>query len=256
MSFQIEIDKENIHIFISTFSSIGLINNTVTLICSPKKIYILNMDESYISVIDLVIKKTFFKVYDLTVDKLKLTFNVHSFLKILNCFFNSDENLTLCCTEKQEELIIQNSNKLFSLILFSEHNDELEIPKIEYPIMLELESSILKTYIKELSIYNSGEFDIHCENNNVSFFTNSEEGKIKIKLVEKDTFNNSIQKLKLEEHNFNLSYNLKYFEKFCKYNIDKIVKLSISSDFPMIFEYKYKDIRLRYYLSSLIKEAN
>ena len=256
MSVEIELEKENISRFITIFSSIGLINNTVTLFFSDKKIHISNMDESHIALINLVIKKSFFTKYNLDSDKLELTFNVHSFLKILNCFSNSDENLILIYNNNEEELVIKNSSKIFSLILFSENNDELEIPKIDYPIVLELDSSTLKSYIKDLCIYNSSEFDIVCKNNNVSFCINSEEGKIQISLEEKNDLSKSIQKLKLEEHNFNLSYNLKYFEKFCKFSLDKTVKLSISSDFPMIFEYSTKDIRLRYYLSSLIKEDN
>ena len=91
---------------------------------------------------------------------------------------------------------------------------------------------------------------MHCDDNNVEFRSNGDDGALTINLF--DEKHNFIDEFAIEEeYDFKNDFDAKHVHSFCKFSVPvKSVDLGFTTDFPMCMKYDMEDpnINLKFLL--------
>ena len=241
---------EETKIFLKVFETINKISSNININFNEKGMFIDSIDDSSVCYIFLECEKDFFKSYELDCN-CTIGINVSSFLKILKCL-NPSLLWELCY--KNNVFEISTNDKSFSLTLLNIDTDSCEIPELEYDIEISLNTKEIIDCFKDLTIFDSEEFRISTENNNMIWESFSQEGNFKKKWkYENNDIVNMLNKLDLDSKPF--IFSISYVSKFCK-DILPEIKFCFSREFPLKMIYKEKSFSFTLYVAPRISDED
>lgn len=249
--------------FASIFQHIKTFTDNINIMFEKERMYIQSMDNSRISIFEIILPKEWFDKYEIT-NKQNINIGINSVIlfRILNSkektqtieiVYNAEEendklNLHFISDNKTE------FNKHFEVPLIELEVELMEIPNLEHDAEMTVSSVQFSTMINQLKMFGDT-IDIHCCEDKILLNSNSpESGKMSVEMKIDDLNSFSIN----EGQTMKLSFSLNYLHNICLYNkIAKEMEIGLKDNFPMKIVYKlngYEDAKLIFYLAPKIND--
>ena len=202
------------------------------------------MDSSHVALVSFHLKEEGFHSY--RCDR-PTTFgiSIENMSKILKCA-SPDDSITLSAEENPTSLkfIFEGGNKYseFNLNLLLLDSEQLGIPDTDYSSTVSLPSAEFTRICKELSSM-AETVTVETTKENIKFSINGENGNGSTIIKANDSDKKEDQYLLDIDEPVNLSFALRYLNLFNKAgNLSPQVTLMLSSDTPLVVEYKIEPI--------------
>merc|ERR1711935_844569 len=196
-----------------------------------------------------------------------LGIHIGNMSKIIKCGDNND-TITLSAQDDGDSLNFafesQNQEKMssFQMKLLDIDTDQMSIPEKEYDAVITMSSSEFQRICRDLTML--GEVvKVGVSKDGVTFSAKGDVGNVAIKLVQGagdvDSEKDKGTQLNVELNEpVELSFALNYLNQFCKATpLSPTVSLSMSSDTPLVVEYRIGDMGyVRYYLAFKIDDED
>ncbi|KAJ3300242.1 hypothetical protein HK104_002804 [Borealophlyctis nickersoniae] len=229
--------------------------------CSDAGIGLQAMDNSHVALVALLLRSTGFEHYRCDRNH-SLGISLASLSKILKCAGNED-----VVTIKSEEdgdilsLVFESPNadrvSEYDLKLMDIDSEHLGIPETTYDAVVKMSSSEFQRICRDLMIL-SESVVIDCGKDGIKFSAAGDIGSGSVKLKQGSSVDDDADTATTIELNqaVCLTFSLKYLSNFTKATpLADTVTLSMSSEVPLLVEYKVADVGyIRYYLAPKIGE--
>lgn len=246
-----KIDTENADIFKMIFRDINVFTKSLVLLIEPERIFLQTMDPSHVSVIEMVLPKSWFSEY--SVEKpIRIGFDASIFSKILSTAKRQPIQFDL--SEDHCTIIIADAtiDKHFDMPLMELDQDILEIPPMEYDADWTVSSKDWAEWIKNLKMFSD-----HLEMN-----ISEEAILLKSKSVERGGMTAKIDVEKLlafsinEGEEIKMSFSLSYMYNISQFHeLAKQVNFHILSGNPIQVVYDIgSDAVIRFFLAPKIAD--
>ncbi|KAL2917255.1 proliferating cell nuclear antigen [Polyrhizophydium stewartii] len=230
--------------------------------CSDSGIALQAMDSSHISLVALLLRSTGFDHYRCDRNS-SLGISLVSLGKILKCAAN-DDILTLRAQENADVLSLvfetPNSDRCseFEIKLMDIDSEHLGIPETTYDAVVKLSSTEFQRICRDMSTL-SESININVTKDGIRFAAEGDIGSGAITLkpgMSVDDEEDASTTIELQQ-TVSLTFSLKYLNNFAKATpLSKTVTLSMSSEYPLLVEYKVNDIGfIRYYLAPKMDDS-
>lgn len=231
-------DNSKCEIFSTIFQHMKLFSETINIQFKKDDFSVQVMDNSHVSIIELLMPNTWFDQYDVEEDVV-IGINTILFFKVLgtrekgqSIYIEYDRNNTdklqihfKCELEKPSML-----NKAFEIPLIDLDTDIMSIPQIEYEAELTLPSAHFAGLVNQLKLFGDS-MDIQCSEEEIVLHANSIDcGKMSVK-IDIDQLNSfSID----EGVDMRISYSLNHLYNMVQYHkLSTNVDIFIKTDYPM-----------------------
>ena len=234
---------------------------TVNFDCTEEGIFMQAMDSSCVSLISLFLGRGGFVKYKID-HRCILGINIRCLQKILNCsedkdsisFKSSDDNDTI-------RFIFESENKArvstFDMRLMDIDSDYLSIPEMKHDCVVKMLSTEFRRICRNMSMLGDT-VSITITKENMKFSVSGDTGKGDVTLKNSNTADQNskgavaMEIRKIVKKAFALRY-LYFFTKAT--SLSETVKLCISSETPLMVEYKIENVgHIRYYLAPKIDD--
>ncbi|EEB09016.2 hypothetical protein SJAG_04190 [Schizosaccharomyces japonicus yFS275] len=229
--------------------------------CNDSGISLQAMDSSHVALVSMLIKSDGFEPYRCD-RNIALGINLNALSKVLRCAQNED-----LVTLKAED-----TPELLNLVFESEKNDRISdydiklmdidqehlgIPDIEYDATITMPSAEFQRITRDLLTL-SDSVTIHASKEGVRFSCRGDIGNGSTTLKQHTDLSDSDQSIEISlTQAVSLTFSLKYLAQFTKATpLATRVTLSMSSEVPLLVEYKMESGHLRYYLAPKIGEED
>jgi len=254
MRFEIS-DKKRCDEFINIFNHLKHFTDNINLMVNPDKLYIQGMDTSHVCVYELSLDKTWFNLWDVTVDE---TYGIHLpiFNKILHTC--SDKQTIKVYSDDTAKLEIEFSsevkgdfNKFFDIPLMDIESDLLNIPECDYEVDITMDAKKFKSLVDELSNF-SDTLDIRCNEGNFSIEANGDAANMKVIIDMNDIESYSV----IEDETVTASFGVRYLSQMCQFHkLATNCSIYISRNIPIQIKYEMNDSSMmRFYLAPKIDD--
>lgn len=290
MEFQIT-NISKIEVFTTIFQNLMIFSDLVNLQFSENGLYIQGMDNSHISVYELIIPETWFNKYISPKQKIVIGISTIIFSKILSsrektqemkiiydienntdklCIFmgnftnkkiinnqQTDEISNTMKDMKIESQIFHNNlsapfDRTFEMPLVDIDTELVEIPKFDYEAEITLCAAKFAAVIQQLKLFNDTMI-IVC--NEEKILINSADNNSAFMTVEIKI--DEVSEYSIDEgKEIKLSYGLNYMNNICKfYKISKEVQLCLTTGYPIKMNYDIGEgANMKFYLAPKISD--
>ena len=257
MSIHIEIsDFQKLDVFTSLFQHLKQVCEHINISFSEDQLYIQTMDNSRISILEVIIPNTWFSKYEC--DK-AITIGVCSSViyKILNSrdktqlvgfqYSEADDILKMFMTSEHKSVF----DKHFEVPLVELEQEVMTIPEMEYQTEIGMPTATFAVLISQLKTFGDT-LDILCNENKIELVSKStESGKMSVEVSIDDLSSFSIE----ENCEMNMSFSMSHLYMMCGNNkIAKEVEIKLKEESPIRIDYNYEEMQVHYYLAPKIGE--
>jgi proliferating cell nuclear antigen PCNA len=238
LCIQNKIKKE---LFIAIFQSLKNCNSIITLVFREDGLFIQGMDKSHVCMFELLLKKTWFNMYENTDNDKFLSLDSQIFSTVLN-FLNDSFSMEIYQVDKENFLNIDlikmdgvtgEFNKYFKIPLADVDNEILSLPNIDYDAEFSINSKKICEITSQMLLFGT-DMEIECSEEKIQFITSGVTGDMIVNIPMDDLKEYSIT----EGEFIQLKYSLTYINKMClSSKLSLNVEFSISCDYPMKIHY-------------------
>ncbi|KAF9188946.1 proliferating cell nuclear antigen [Haplosporangium sp. Z 27] len=227
--------------------------------CSDNGIALQAMDNSHVALVALLLRHEGFEPYRCD-RSLALGVNLVSLSKVLRCAGN-DDIITLKADDTADvlSLTFENTGKIseYELKLMDIDSEHLGIPDTTYEAVVQMSSAEFLRICRDLQVL-SDSVQIDVTKEGVKFAAKGELGSGAVTLKQNANVDKEEESTLIElQQNVSLNFSLKYLINFTKATpLSNRVSLSMSSEVPLLVEYKMEAGYIRYYLAPKIGEDN
>ena len=239
---QNKIKKE---LFIAIFQSLKNCNSIITLLFREDGLFIQGMDKSHVCMFELLLKKTWFQMYENVDNDKVLSLDSQTFFTVLNflndsfameIYQNGEENFLNIDLIKMDG-ITGEFNKYFRIPLADVDNEVLSLPNIDYDAEFTINSKKICEITSQMLLFGT-DMEIECSEEKIQFITNGVTGDMSVNIPMDDLKEYSIT----EGEFIQLKYSLTYINKMClSSKLSLNVDFSISCDYPMKIHYDLEE---------------
>ncbi|KAK7601570.1 hypothetical protein V9T40_009011 [Parthenolecanium corni] len=236
--------------------------NEATFECSASGIQLQAMDNSHVSLVSLNLRCDGFDKYRCD-RNLSMGINLASMTKIMKCAANDDvmtmkaqdnaDTVTFVFESPNQEKVSDYEMKLMNL-----DQEQLGIPETDYSCTIRIPSAEFARICRDLSQFGES-MTISCTKEGVKFSTAGDIGSANIKLAQTYNVDKEEEAIIIDmQEPVSLNFACRYLNSFTKATpLSPQVQLSMSSDVPLVVEYKIGDVGyIRYYLAPKIEEED
>lgn len=247
----------NVHAeaFCSIFQHIKLFTEHINLTFDNERLYMQSMDSGNITIVELVLPKTWFDKYLINNSSIVLGINANIFHKVLSVREKGQKVRLLVDQSKNDKLCIEFTgndtntfDKRFELPLMDIDSDLLAIPEFNKDVIINFESSKFSSMINQMTIFNDT-VDFHCSPDKIICKScGNESGKMEVTIGSE-----FIEKSVKDE--INLGFALHKLHDICMYSkLSKKVVISLTECFPIQIMYTIGDTegKMFFYLAPKI----
>jgi len=229
-------------IFASLFQHIKIFTDSVNIHFRKDEMFIQAMDNSHISIFEIVLPNTWFDSYVLR-DETEVVLGINSSImfKVLHTR-NKSHTLKLSIDDpKSDKLrVFMESddssvfNKEFEVPLVDLDSEMLSIPEMEYQAEMSLPSATFATLIDQLNLFGET-LSIECSEEKIQMIADSiETGKMFVNIPIDDLNSFAID----EGESLNLGFSLQHLKNICLYSkIAKDVEINLTTNYPIKIVY-------------------
>ncbi|KAK3811136.1 MAG: proliferating cell nuclear antigen [Benniella sp.] len=228
--------------------------------CSDNGIALQAMDNSHVALVALLLRHDGFQPYRCD-RSLALGINLVSLSKILRCAGNDDQ-ITLKADDTADVLNLTfettENDRIseYELKLMDIDSEHLGIPETAYDAVVQMSSSEFQRICKDLQIL-SDSVQIDVTKEGIKFAAKGELGSGAVTLRQSGNVDGTEATLIDLQQSVSLNFSLKYLVNFTKAtSLSERVSLSMSSEVPLLVEYKMETGYVRYYLAPKIGDDN
>ncbi|KAK3811162.1 MAG: proliferating cell nuclear antigen [Benniella sp.] len=228
--------------------------------CSDNGIALQAMDNSHVALVALLLRHDGFQPYRCD-RSLALGINLVSLSKILRCAGNDDQ-ITLKADDAADVLNLTfettENDRIseYELKLMDIDSEHLGIPETAYDAVVQMSSSEFQRICKDLQIL-SDSVQIDVTKEGIKFAAKGELGSGAVTLRQSGNVDGTEATLIDLQQSVSLNFSLKYLVNFTKAtSLSERVSLSMSSEVPLLVEYKMETGYVRYYLAPKIGDDN
>lgn len=239
---QNKIKKE---LFIAIFQSLKNCNSIITLLFREDGLFIQGMDKSHVCMFELLLKKTWFQMYENVDNDKVLSLDSQTFFTVLN-FLNDSFAMEIYQIGEENFLNIDlikmdgitgEFNKYFRIPLADVDNEVLSLPNIDYDAEFTINSKKICEITSQMLLFGT-DMEIECSEEKIQFITNGVTGDMSVNIPMDDLKEYSIT----EGEIIQLKYSLTYINKMClSSKLSLNVDFSISCDYPMKIHYDLEE---------------
>jgi len=219
------------------------------------RLYVQGMDSSHVCVYELTLDKSWFNLWDVSVDEV---YGIHLpiFNKILHTC--SDKQSIKIYSNDTDKLEIEFSsdvkgdfNKYFEIPLMDIESDMLNIPECDYEVDITMDSKKFKSLLDELSNF-SDTLTIRCNEDNCSIEANGDSANMKVVIDINDVDSYSV----IEDETVEASFGIRYLNQMCQFHkIASSCSIYISRNIPIKIKYDMtENSMMRFYLAPKIDD--
>ncbi|KAI0978087.1 hypothetical protein GJ496_006298 [Pomphorhynchus laevis] len=236
--------------------------NEATWDCTPSGIHLQAMDSFHTTLVSLMLKSDGFENYRCD-RNLSLSVNLSSMAKILKCASN-DDSITLKAEDDSdcvifvfespnEERVCEYELKLMDLV-----GEHLGIPDTKYQCHVKMPSSEFTRICRDLKTVGES-MSIQCQKESIRFNCKGDLTLGNVTLMQSAQIDKEDDNIIIDMREpVSLVFSLQHINHCTKAGpLSPVVSLSMSSDTPLVIEYKIADIGyVRYFLAPKIDEAD
>lgn len=254
-------NTQKAELFAQLFQHMKLFTEHINIHFEQERMFIQTMDQSRVSILELVIPKEWFDEYDVK-EPVTMGISVNIMYRVLNSrektqqlhisLMNKDtDKLQIFLTgENKEEF-----NKHFELALINLETETMDIPEIEYQVDFTIGSANFANIINQLKTFGDN-MDIECTEEKMILYANSiEQGKMVCEIKIDDLSGFAIN----EGEKVSCGFSLNYLHNICLYNkLSKEIDVKVSANYPMKIIYKLlgcENTTLTFFLAPRIGEG-
>jgi len=219
------------------------------------------MDTSHVSLVALLLRGDGFDHY--RCDRpLSLGINMGSLTKVLKCATN-DDVCTLKATDEADKLTLMFESKEgdrvseFDVKLMDIDSEHLGIPEQAYNSVITMPSAEFQRIVRDLSTIGDTVV-ISCTKESIKFSVSGDVGSANVTVRQSASADNEENNTTIQlDDPVTLSFALRYLNLFTRATpLASQVTLSLSSDVPLVVEYKVETLgHIRYYLAPKIDDS-
>lgn len=238
--------------FAALFQNIKLFTEHINIEFNDERIYIQTMDNCKISLLEIVIPKSWFCVYSCP-KPITLGINTNIFHKILSSRDKVQTMRMIFNVEEEDKLYIDMEstiktvfNRNFEVPLMELSYDIMNITAIDYQADISLPSSDFALLINQLRGFGET-LQFVCNENKIEMISKSiEQGKMSV-MVEIDEL--SAYAIE-EEKEIDMSFSLKCLHSICSFSKNyKDVEIKMHSESPLYVCYSDGELSIKIYLA-------
>jgi len=235
--------------------------NEATWDCNSTGMSLQAMDSSHVSLVSLCLRSDGFDTYRCD-RNISMGINLTSMSKILKCASN-DDAITVKAGDNADTITFMfessNGEKVsdYEMKLMDLDTEHLGIPETDYSCIIKLPSGEFQRICRDLSQIGESVV-ICCTKEGVKFSASGDLGTGNIKLAQSANVDKEEEAVIIEmQEAVTLTFALRYLNFFTKATpLSPQVCLSMSSDVPLVVEYKIGDMGyVRYYLAPKIEDT-
>ena len=238
--------------FTMLFQNIKLFTEHINIDINDERIYIQTMDNCKISLLEVIIPKSWFCVYSCPVP-ITLGINTNIFHKILSArdkvqtmhmYYNTtDEDKLYIDMESTIKTIF---DRKFEVPLMELTYDIMDVPNTEYQADISLPSSDFAQLINQLRGFGES-VQFVCNESKIEIISKSiEQGKMSVIVEIEELTAYAIE----EEQEINMSFSLKCLHNMCSFSkIYRNVELKMHSESPLYISYSDNELYVKIYLA-------
>jgi proliferating cell nuclear antigen len=228
--------------------------------CTSTGITLQAMDSAHVSLVHLLLKSSGFENFKCN-KNLTLGMNMLTLNKMMKCVGN-DDSITIKSTGQGDVVTfhVKSSDdetaSEFEVKLVEIEADQLGIPETSYSSVIKMPSAKFKKIIGDMGSMGDT-CTITAGKKGVTFSVKGEEISGSTTVKQHASVDKADEAIVIEtSEDLSLTFALKYLNIFCKSTtLASSVTLSLSTDSPLMVEYKMKDLgHIRYYLAPKIDE--
>ncbi|XP_046392856.1 proliferating cell nuclear antigen [Ischnura elegans] len=236
--------------------------NEATFDCSDSGIQLQAMDNSHVSLVSMNLRSDGFDKFRCD-RNLSMGMNLTSMSKILKCAGNDDivtmkaqdnaDSVTFVFESPNQEKVSDYEMKLMNL-----DQEHLGIPDTEYACVIKMPSGEFARICRDLSQFGESVV-IACTKEGVKFSAAGDIGAANVKLAQTANADKEEEAVTIDmQEPVTLTFACRYLNSFTKATpLSPVVQLSMSSDVPLVVEYRIGDIgHIRYYLAPKIEDED
>lgn len=234
--------------------------NEATFECSASGIQLQAMDNSHVSLVSMNLRSDGFDKYRCD-RNLSMGINLGSMSKIMKCAGN-DDVMTMKAQDNADTVVFvfesANQDKLsdYEMKLMNLDQEQLGIPETDYSCIIKMPSTEFARICRDLSQFGES-IVISCTKEGVKFSTAGDIGSANVKLAQTTSIDKEEEAIIIDmQESVTLTFASRYLNSFTKASpLSPQVQLSMSSDVPLVVEYRIEDIgHIRYYLAPKIED--
>ena len=245
MKFQIKESKKAME-WIEILKFIKNLNNHITIMCTPEQMFIQLMDQSMVSLVDIIIPSTWFHIYESE----NYTFSIlASILVKVFGMYSMDSMIEVFIDDKADKLNIHfihnQQQKLFAIPLMDIEKDVLNPTEKETNLDFVIKTKLLDKYINELGMFGE-EIEIECSNDKLYLASTNNEGSLKIEIE-----NETLEEFNvLEDYVFKGKYCIKFLQYISKLSIIyPKIHLYLDETNPLLITFEGTEIKIKYFIA-------
>jgi len=229
--------------FAFLFQHIKVFTDHINMMFENERMYIQAMDNSRVSILEIIIPKDWFDTYEITNSSgITLGLNANILFRVLNArektqtlkmVYNNDSNdkLSIHFTGDNKDEF----DKRFEISLIDIDSETMNIPEIDYQSEFTLGSSNFANIINQLKSFGDS-LEINCTENKIMLISSSlDQGKMECEIKMDDLSSYAIN----EGETIKSGFSLNYLHNICLYNkLSKEVDIKMSVDYPLKIIYK------------------
>ncbi|XP_071439998.1 proliferating cell nuclear antigen [Hetaerina americana] len=236
--------------------------NEATFDCSDSGIQLQAMDNSHVSLVSMNLRSDGFDKFRCD-RNLSMGMNLTSMSKILKCAGNDDivtmkaqdnaDSVTFVFESPNQEKVSDYEMKLMNL-----DQEHLGIPETDYACVIKMPSGEFARICRDLSQFGESVV-IACTKEGVKFSAAGDIGAANVKLAQTANADKEEEAVTIDmQEPVTLTFACRYLNSFTKATpLSPVVQLSMSSDVPLVVEYRIGDIgHIRYYLAPKIEDED
>jgi len=234
--------------------------NEATFECTASGIQMQAMDNSHVSLVSMLLRSDGFDKFRCD-RNLSMGINLASMVKIMKCAA-SEDIMTMKAQDSGDTVTFEfespNQEKVsdYEMKLMNLDQEQLGIPETDYSCVITIPSGEFAKICRDLNQFGEAVV-ISCTKTGVKFSSVGDIGSANVKLVPTSNAEKPEKDVKIEmQKPCTLNFACKYLLSFTKATpMTPQVQLSMSSDVPLVVEYKIADFGyIRYYLAPKIDD--
>ncbi len=234
-------------------SSMEAISNMIDeacLIATQEGVRLRAMDPAHVALVDFQLKREIFDIYELDKEQCFIGLDLNRFYTILKRA-GASSKLSLEVLEDANLLRIRfsgdSSTRMFSIPLIEITEEELRVPKLEFPCLVEIDPAILKEGIKDAEIV-SDHVTFSVDDENFYISARGELGEVEIKVGKEGAMS-----FEVKEHAKSM-FSIEYLRDMLRASdIASTVKIYLGNNIPVKLEFSSTGVELSFLLAPRIE---
>ncbi|XP_046747773.1 proliferating cell nuclear antigen [Diprion similis] len=233
-----------------------------TFDCSDSGIQLQAMDNAHVSLVSLNLRSDGFDKYRCD-RNLSMGMNLGNMTKIMKCA-GAEDTVTMKAQDNADVVAFmfesKNQEKVsdYEMKLMNLDQEHLGIPETDYSCIVKMPSQEFARICRDLSQFGES-MAISCTKEGVKFSSAGDIGSANIKLAQTANVDSEEEAVVIEmQEPVSLTFACRYLNSFTKATpLSAQVQLSMSSDVPLVVEYKIGELgHIRYYLAPKIEDED